>query len=315
MKKSIYSFLTVLAFVAILTSCTEDPSPPIVEVFFEVDADDPYTIHFTTTDQNVNTYAWEFGDATVSDEASPTHTFSMSGDYTVKCTVTGDGGEAVATKDVSIAASIAEMLSGGSSMANGKTWVMSVTATPGVDAVGNKVKETLAAADILFPATDNLLGQIGLSAEYDNEYTFKHDGSYSINNKNGNVLAGWIYSAYTLGMENVVTTTAVGLFQVKHTAPTSATWAITEKTNLVIDAVNNYGDETTPDLKEESITFTEADYITFDGGGFLGLQDYTTTAIIKSISSTKMNVSIFLHSIEAVSGKPSNIMTLTFEAK
>ncbi|MDX2430409.1 MAG: PKD domain-containing protein, partial [Bacteroides sp.] len=269
MKTRIFSFMT-MAFVAfLLVSCGEDTPAPVVEIFFEADMDDPYTINFTTTSSNASSFSWEFGDGNVAVGAEATHTYLQSGEYMVKVTATGDGGEAMATKDVSIAASISEILSGGPDAMNGKTWLVSRTSTSGVDGVGD-VNPSY--PNNMFPATDNLLDMIGLGAEYDNEFTFFHDGSYSINNVDGNNLAGWLFAATYIPEEDWVIPTAVGIFSVKSTPPADATWMLTEDTDLVVDAVIEDASDGSTTLN--TVTFEDAVYITFGGGGFLALQDF-----------------------------------------
>lgn len=308
MKKIIYSLLTMFAAVALMISCSEDPAPPVVEIFAEVDQNDSYTVKFNTVSENATSFSWNFGDGETGSGATTSHTYTMSGDYTVTVTAMGDGGEAMNSKSVTIVASMAELLSGGPGV-NGKTWVLSRTATPGMDGAG--------AFDASFPTgimpgTDNLLNEIGLGVEYDNEYTFYADGKYKVDNKNGNNLAGWVYSAMELGEENFVTITPVGVFSVKNTPSTNATWTLTENTNLVVDAVDELGEN---NFSPKTVTFENADYLTFANGGFLGIQDYAVNAILRDISPNRMVVAIYLHSVIGAPAKPSNLITLSFDAK
>ena len=60
----------------------------------------------------------------------------VSGNYTVTLAVKGDGGSASAEKDITIEASFLEMLTGGTTATNGKTWVLDQTATPEIDGRG-----------------------------------------------------------------------------------------------------------------------------------------------------------------------------------
>jgi len=306
MKKSFYSLFTLVAITAIMFSCGKDPLPPVVQMFAEPDADNPYIINFTTTVENVTSYAWDFGDGETSTEANPKHTYAMSGDYTAKVTVTGEGGTAEATKAITIAASLKEMLSGGPGAANGKIWVLSRTATPGMDGAG--AIETNFPTDIM-PATDNMLDIIGLGDEYDNEYTFYFDGTYKVNNKDGESLAGWLYSADVIGMDKVVATTPYGIFKVSRTNTSSATWDLFEDTDLSIDVVDE------SDASEKTVTFEGADYITFGGGGYIGIEDYYTSIIVRDITADRMVVTVFMHSYEPIPTKPSIQLTMTLDAK
>ena len=55
----------------------------------------------TFTDQSsgtVSSWSWNFGDGNVSAEQSPTHTYTVPGNYTVSLTVSGPGGSDTETK-------------------------------------------------------------------------------------------------------------------------------------------------------------------------------------------------------------------------
>lgn len=309
MKRSFYAFFAMLAMATIMFSCSEDPEPPIVELFFEVDAANPYTVNFTTTDQYVTSYVWDFGDGESSTEAKPAHTYAQSGDYSVNVTVTGEGGTAVATKEVGIAASMAEMLSGGPAAANGKTWILSKKATPGMDGAG--AFSNTFPTDIM-PGTDNLLDMVGMGIEYDNEYTFFSNGNYKINNVDGNNLAGWVFTYGVLGEESIIIPTPVGIFSVKSTVPTTAKWSLTEDTDLVVEAVDENAEG---GGVPKTVTFSKADYLTFTNGGFIGIQDFAVNAIVRDITKDRMVVAVYLYSVMDSPTKPSNLITLSFDAK
>ncbi len=310
MKKMIRYFLSAILFAGLFSCGDDDVVPPLAEVYFEVDSNDPYTINFTTHDRDVDSYSWNFGDETASTEPEPIHTYTMSGNYAVSLTAKGGGGEVIATRQIEIAASFEEMLSGGPTFSDGKTWVMSTLANSGTDGVSKRVVETITGVDIEFPATDNLLSVIGLGSEYDNLFTFKHDGSYSINYVNGNCVAGYLYTVMH-GL-NMIIPTPYGLVQTEHTAPEGAGWTLEEGIDLVIDAANV---TTSGDLEEVAVTFTDVDVITFSNGGFIGYLDYTNKAIIREITPNRMSLTLFLHGIQQHPNKPSNLVTVTFDAQ
>lgn len=309
MKKSFLFMMLILGGLFLFSACEkDDPSPPVVEVYGEPSADDPYTYTFSTQAQNVTSYSWDFGDGETGSGSSATHTYEESGKYTVKVTVEGEGGEASASLDITIAASMEEMLTGGAANPDGKTWVMSKSATSGQDGAG-QIK-THFPHDIM-PFPDNVLGELGIEAEYDNEYTFVHDGSYSVDNKNGNVLAGWLYSFGVLGEEAIVSITDYGIFVVNHEESSDASWSL-HHGDLVMDVANEDGEQ---NVTEETITFEDADYITFEEGGFIGILDFSRTAIIRELTPDKMVLAFFLHSVEDHPDKPSTAITMTFVPK
>lgn len=97
MKKSMFLFLTLIGFIAVLgSSCKKDTSAVI---FATIDA---YTVTFNPEVLNTETYAWAFGDDGTSTKANPVHTYAMVGTYTVTLTVTGKYGEGTATKEIRI---------------------------------------------------------------------------------------------------------------------------------------------------------------------------------------------------------------------
>ena len=76
---------------------------PSAAFSFEVDEEDPLTIHFENQSQNVTQYSWDFGDGSeISSEASPSHTYAKTGIYTVTLTATGAGGTAETSMEVEV---------------------------------------------------------------------------------------------------------------------------------------------------------------------------------------------------------------------
>ena len=70
---------------------TEDALPTVAQVISTDDGNNSYT--FTATGiTDVTSYAWNFGDGATSSAASPTHTYTTSGNFTVTLTVSNDCG-------------------------------------------------------------------------------------------------------------------------------------------------------------------------------------------------------------------------------
>ena len=64
-----------------------------------------FTNNATDSDGSIVSYDWDFGDGATATGATPSHTFSTAGTFTVTLLVTDDGGEtAKATKTVTITA-------------------------------------------------------------------------------------------------------------------------------------------------------------------------------------------------------------------
>jgi len=279
------------------SSCEEDPDPPVAEIFFTIQTDG-FTVDFTSQTTNVTGWAWDFGDDTgTSIEENPTYTYASSGSYTVTLTATGDGGEIVATKSVDIEATVEEYLTGGPLATNGKTWVLSTTASPATDGV-SAVSATF--SPLYIPLINNALGLYALDDEYDNEYTFKWGGDYSVKGVNGAVLSGLIYSSVMAaqGMGSIVVmpnTTGAGLCGFSFTDVSDGTFTHTNG-DLTINACNEDYPNGTTDAPAD-IVFSGVDYLTFSDGAHLGLLDFTGEVIIREISSDKMVVSMFLSSL------------------
>lgn len=331
MKRLITSVLSLSMLTALLlvSACSEDEDPPVLGVIgSEADADDPYKITFSVLAENVAEYSWDFGDDVgTSTEASPTYTYAESGTYEVSLTATGSGGTITASTSVSIAASINEMLSGGPSATDGKTWVLSTVATSGSDGAGD-VSNSMA---ILLGAPDNGLVSIngvpiGLEAEYDNEYTFYDDGSYSIDPVNGSVLTGVIH-ANVLAQQNLTTitdvsetTAALPLAAATFTPATNATWALSVSDHTVTaynelgrDAANIVSEDVTFNFPGDPVTKQARIVLTEDQ--FLGLWGGNPTYIIKSISADKMQISVPINGIVDYYPAPTLMFTFTFVPK
>ena len=88
----IASQLSILLAVTLLVAgCTKEP--PVAK--FSIDkttfkAEEKLT--FTNESVNAETYAWDFGDGKKSTDLNPVHTYTSSGDFTIKLVATGKGG-------------------------------------------------------------------------------------------------------------------------------------------------------------------------------------------------------------------------------
>lgn len=85
----------LLSLTLILFSChkTTPPNPPTAS--FSVDLTDPevgQTVFFTNNSENGDQYEWDFGDGTGTSDMNPTHSYTATGAYDVKLTVTSRNG-------------------------------------------------------------------------------------------------------------------------------------------------------------------------------------------------------------------------------
>lgn len=313
MRMKTFFYLIAISFAtSVMYSCKKDTPAPQAEIFATIDG---YKVTFSPQVTDATTYSWNFGDGSASStELNPVHTYESFGDYQVSLTVNGEGGQAITTKTMTIAAtSIKDLLTGGIKASNGKTWILSTAYVPGKDGGG----PVLNALPVNLPSAENVLTMFGLGAEYDNEYTFYFDGKYKMDLKNGKALAGAVYGVAT---QTVVGSPSydVGLCAASYTLPASSTWtAHTE--NFVVDAITDPNTTDVPPV-HGNVTFSGKNWISFSSGAFFGILDFPSTPkiVIKEISPDKMNVAMFLCGYgysEAYVTLPTNILHLTFIKK
>jgi hypothetical protein len=184
-----------------------------------------------------------------------------------------------------------EMLTGGPSATNGKTWVLSKSYTDGVDG-GSGVEPTMT---IVFGSMEDLLTNIGFPDEYDNEFTFFADGKYVVDNKNGISASNLLYGLFGAPGETVRTEAAdpINICTKAYTAPESSTW--THHTDDLVMTAAAHGGTDIPATTYDA-TFTGKDWIEISDGAYFGLLDYPTSRkfIIKSITPESMSVAIFM---------------------
>lgn len=323
MKKGLLKNVIVLGlalfFGLLWTSCSKEPIPTVNIVINSIDG---FVVDIAAEATGATSWSWEYGDGNVSaTEGGHFHTYTERGDFTITCTVTGEGGSATETVDVHIATKT-ELLSA-------NTWVLSEA---GANGMGFHITTDLV---LDFPVGDLLATLNSLQSaedvpydftnEYNDEYNFNADGSYSVNYVNNNVLSSWVYSAVEQGNANVKGTCLyVGMFAISYAALTDATWALHENENLTLNTVYDASLVGNTGGVAETVEFVGVDYITFTNGGFLGIKDLTSTVLLKSISEDELVVTVFFHSYFGFAdpenptlgiAEPSFITTMTFKPK
>lgn len=302
-QKNLFSILLGLAIVfgAFLTSCDDDPDPTAPTLTFIAEAD-AYEVTITAEATDASTWAWSYGDDNTSTEVgSHSYTYAESGEYTITCTVTGDGGEVIKMVDVTIAASIEELISGGPLAVNGKTWVVTTIATTGKDGV-SIVDNDLELIPDLSLIPDNMLEVFGLGDEYDNEYTFFDDGTYVMNPVNGQIVAGLIHGVATQTI--TIPSNSPGDFPfcaAMYATPEDGTWALSTETFSMLAIMDP---SFQPDGEEYPVSFTfpttnKLAWFDLSAGQFLGIYDafigqQDAVTILKSITAEKMHLVILI---------------------
>ena len=288
MKSRFYFYLAAFLMLATLfTSCQKD-EPSISRIDTEIN---DYTVSFSAVVTDANSYHWDFGDGNTSTEATPVHEYEMSGSYTVTLTVKGDGGEVTSTTVVEILPSFSEMLTGGPEATGGKTWIFSRGYTEGVNG-GGVIDNNMW---VMLPTMENVLELIGLGEEYDNEFTFYHDGTYEIGENNGTALTAGIY-----GMTSTTIVSQgnehndLGLVSAEYDPPASANWTLHDE-DLVVNAIANpLSEEVPPAILERTITGKR--WISLSEDAYFGILDFPTTRkfVVKELTEDKMEVALFV---------------------
>ncbi len=294
--------LVLVALPFILSSCGEDTPIPTIDFTYEADE---HEVTFTSTATDVDSYSWDFGDNTVSTEASPVHTYEAGGDYQVTCTVVGGGGDNKVTKTVTVPMTDADYLVG--------TWKLDETADINTSKIDGSDPN---------PMPAGFLAAYSMGDVYDDEFTFTADGTMSIDTKNGMVFGSIINAAVKLGalsedalMAEIVAGNMTlpidpssgdmsldfGICTFKFTVPSGGTWEVSSE-----DLVVNEGTEL-------EVTLT-GNHIKFADGYYLGLFNNKTEVIIKEATATKLVVQVLLNGELSVAGigTSTHIYELTF---
>lgn len=325
MKRNILKSIllgSAIAFGLVFTSCEEDEAAaPTVNFIAEADG---YDVTITAESTDAMTWAWDYDDGnTATTAGSHTYTYAESGTYTITCTVNGDGGEATKSVDVTIASSLEELISGGPSASSGKTWVVNAVVTTGKDGVGfvdDDLDINLLLSSII---PDNMLGEFGLGVEYDNEYTFYHDGSYVMNPVNGQVVAGIIHGIATQTI--TIPSSDPGMLPfcaATYTTPPDGTWALSTD-NYDVTAIMDPSFD--PDAVAYDVTFTfptdnKAAKFDLSAGQFLGVYDafigeQDPVTILKEVTAEKMHVIVLVSGDEFNPSLPTLAFHITLVPK
>lgn len=162
--------LLLLTATLFISSCSDDDDEPAAPTASFTYISDGREVTFTNTSKNAKTYSWDFGDGETSTEQNPTHTYESYGEYTVKLSVTGDGGSATSLPDVITLAKTSVVAING----NVSEWDAipdAITSAEGNGGTINKVKVDYDATNIYFyvEGSANLRGFFDVYLDSDND--------------------------------------------------------------------------------------------------------------------------------------------------
>jgi PKD repeat protein len=114
MKKTFFKTSLIIFIGILLFGCSKDSTPPkpVPTVDFSYSGANlpaPTLVIFTSTTSNATNYLWDFGDNSTSTLSNPQHAYVSGGVYTVKLTVTGEGGTTSSIKTVNVASSLTKV--------------------------------------------------------------------------------------------------------------------------------------------------------------------------------------------------------------
>lgn len=265
-------------------------------------------VAFTALTLNADQWVWDFGDGSTSQEQNPVHIYEAGGVYNITLTASNSLGSAEATTQVSLDLSPYEMLTGGAAAPNGKTWRISA-------AHSDKDAVALANAEmtVIQEVPQGALGLfLGLGEEYEDEFTFKADGGYLHDNKNGGSFGGLVFGIVTqTPIVNVTEESqSFGFASLAYTPEENATFTYTESKDLTLTVVDQNDGSTTSE-----VTYPGVSTLNFSGTEFIGFMGFHRECIIQEISPEKMRLAMFMSATQGAHfNKPSLVVIFTFEA-
>lgn len=298
-----FLFLGLILFV----TCKKETPLPTASFTYSVTNN---VVKFFPQATDVTKYEWDFGDGSyINAIPTPEHAFASYGtDYMVKLTVIGPGGQTTITNKVTIPQKTKiQLLTGGvAGSSSSKKWRLSITApsfliTAATSNFQPVVKD--------YPG--NILGAVGLTQVYSDEFVFKADGTLTINPKGGGIFIGYVYSVLS-GIPIVANSAAAGAglaYTKTFTTPAGATFKINENKTLSVPTTLDGNTAATS-------TYPGVTTLSFTNGGFLGIKDFVSECIVASLSDTRMTANIFVSTVAPPAkllGTPNMALTLTFE--
>lgn len=294
--------VSLLLLTLIITNCSNDDAPLTALADFQFLIEDTQ-VTFNGTVENATAITWDFGDGASSTEEDPVYAYASPGVYNVSMTASGASGTFTETKEVTILPSFEILLTGGQGRPEGKTWRLKSAYTAGKEGAG-LIENDLG---LLIASFDNLLSAVGLGASYEDKFTFVHDGTYKVDNVDGQSLMGIIHASAFHGA-NITGVSAdlanVPLAHAIYTPITDATWELNEE-DFTIDTLY-------PQVGPVSINFTGKQRLIL--GEYLGYKETSNIVILKEITETTMNVALGIHTEQSFFDTPTLFFHLSLES-
>ncbi len=99
MKNLLSRILPFIGLVAIISSCGK----PMASFTYEKTGEQaPVEVEFNNQSKRAESYSWDFGDGNTSDEASPLHQYTTSGQYTIVLTAKKGKKSTISQKEITI---------------------------------------------------------------------------------------------------------------------------------------------------------------------------------------------------------------------
>jgi len=312
-KKNLIPLYGILfSMVLFLSSCVSDDSDGSDDIPFTADIFQSTVgkkVAFQGLTNNATSYLWDFGDGTTSSEKNPVHNYGAAGYYETKFTATSADGSTI-TKEMRIGIEITPyvLLTGGPLAENGKTWRISSTHSAN-DYFANSDAGLTAFDGAPKPLPSGIFGGgLGLVEVYQDEFTFRYDGGYSMDLKDGAAFSGLVYQFLTTGgagIKNPSTNQDFGLCTGFFTPEADATFSFEEGVDLTIGSVYGPGG---------TLTYNGVNMLSFSGTMFFGLLDYERRVIVQDLKENTMRVVMFLSGSPDYVPLSTNGVVLTFEA-
>lgn len=294
--------LMVVGFMLFQSCKKEEPAgPPKVSIFYSI-VDKQAA--FTALTKRVVAWNWDFGDGQTSSEKDPVHVYSDGGYYKVTLTGTNpDGITAVSEANLAVALTPYVLLTGGANAPNGKSWKLASSHSP---------KDAFANADADFSLVaalqTGILGDvgIGLGWVYEDQFTFKADGSYVHSPQHGGSFASLVNTMIT-GKTILKATEAsqqYGLCYAAYTPEQGATFTYVEKEDFAVPSVYGPGG---------ALTYPGVSTLDFSGTEFIGFMDVQRKVIVQEITDKTMRLVLFMTGSPKYYPLNTHALILTFE--